>query len=182
MIIAVTGFPGAGKSTVAELICERADDSVELETGQVTRKAFFENKGRKPESSDELGDWVTSKMEDDNLYFSKKMSEYIEDMDSEIIILGGLRRKDELDDIRDTVEENFIIITVEADEKTRLERLRERDRDNEGEFSLEDLRKRDEREIGWGVDEMIEASEIKIRNEDSLDELKNKVDEMMESL
>lgn len=180
MIVVVTGYPSSGKSTVSEIIENRIDDSIEIRTGEVTRKAFKKKHNRPPSNSDELGNWITNKMDEDNLYFAREMTDCIRNTEENTIILGGLRRKDEFNEIIENTSEDFIIVHVHTNFDKRLERIKARDRDGEGDFNEEKLNERDEREKEWGVDKMIESSDYTIYNNKSLSSLESEVEKFIE--
>lgn len=179
MIIAVTGYPASGKNTVSQMLDEEFRDARELETSSVTRRCFEEVHGREHRNSDELGEWITEKMESDNLYFARAMAEEIEEMEEENIILGGIRRKEELDEIANICNHEVYIIHVNADFERRYSRIIEIGRDGEEDFSKEDLREKDEREEGWGVDDMIESSDYSIDNNGNLQNLEDEVESLI---
>jgi dephospho-CoA kinase len=175
MIIVVTGYPSSGKSTVSEMIEQKTNDTKEVRTGDVTRSEFENEHNREHKNSDELGDWVTEKMENDDLYFARSMVEYIEEENSKNIILSGLRRKNEFDYIKENIETEFIIIHIETDFEKRYQRVKNRNREGEGDFTREDMKDRDEREEKWGLPDMIENKEIQIYNNSKLEDLEDSV-------
>jgi dephospho-CoA kinase len=58
MIIVVTGYPGSGKTTAADMMTEYIPNSAHVETGEAVRNKFRKVKNREPNSSHELGEWV----------------------------------------------------------------------------------------------------------------------------
>jgi len=74
----------------------------------------------------------------------------------------------------------LLIVAIIASRKLRFERVQSRARAEDG--SLADLDARDVRETGWGLDRIIEESDIKFTNESNLDDFRNEVSYWLNSL
>ena len=74
--------------------------------------------------------------------------------------------------------EGFILISIYAPIEIRFSRVQKRGRSDDMN-SIEGLRNRDERELGWGMGEAIEASNIEIENNYTLEIFKKDVVEVL---
>jgi len=81
-------------------------------------------------------------------------------------------------------EKNFgrvLLVEIWTPEKLRLERIRSRSRADDVR-TLEELRRRDEREARWGLDEAIERAQYRIENDGSLSDLRARTEALMEKI
>lgn len=137
--IALCGLPGAGKSTIADLLAEVYETEV-ISMGDAIREAA-------PDSlnSDQLGEYAAGWRQDDPKGIPEKVVEMAEDTDEELVIIDGVRSPTD----HRVLEENFAefhLIELKARFYNRLDRLQERGREGEEKFTATDLAERDERE------------------------------------
>ena len=99
---------------------------------------------------------------------AKKCIESIKNLDDEIIIIDGVRSFYEVDEFRK--EWKFPLIAIELSDQERFKRLYERDRSDDSK-SIEEIKQRDKREIGFGLKEVINKSDHKIQNNSTIEEL-----------
>lgn len=85
--------------------------------------------------------------------------------EAETVVVDGLRSPDEVARFRERFGDDFSILAVEASFETRADRLAERGRDAT-DADRERLREREERELGWGMGEVMAAADRRIENED----------------
>ncbi|KXB05264.1 hypothetical protein AKJ49_01180 [candidate division MSBL1 archaeon SCGC-AAA382A03] len=93
---------------------------------------------------------------------------------SEAVVVDGIRGIAEVEEFRKEFGKDFVLLSVEASEKTRYERIKGRKRRDDIE-TFEEFKKKDKREREWGIAEAIKEADYKIINEGSLSELKKKV-------
>lgn len=169
----VIGYPGSGKGEVANVADEMGYAVVSM--GDMVR-ARAEEALDNPDS-DAIGEWATEQREvHGDEVVAEWTAEHIRDMDASDVVIEGMRSKEELAIFERMFDADVTIIHVQAPRETRLERLRDRGRDGEDEFTLEKLQNRDEREDGWGVAELIESTEtVDIDNTASLEEFQSAV-------
>jgi len=84
----------------------------------------------------------------------------------------------EVEAFREAFGEAFRIVSVEAPFDLRAERLDARGRDAT-DSDLEALRARDERELGFGMGEVMEAADYRIENTGSLEAFQEHVRELL---
>ena len=104
----------------------------------------------------------------------------IERMSGDIFLVDGCRSMDEVRSYRELSDQVYII-AVHAPRMTRYERLVARGRDDAphdmGEFDA-----RDEREMGWGLSDVIALADRMIVNDSDLDSFRTKVEETLEMM
>jgi len=92
------------------------------------------------------------------------------------VVVDGIRGIAEVKKFKEEFESGFYLLSVEAPEETRYERIKERKRKDDI-AGLETFRKKDERELEWGLGEAMEVADYRIENEGSLKELKEETSE-----
>lgn len=181
MLIAVTGYPGAGKTVFSDLLEEELDNVANVETGELIRETYEEETGNHNASSKEVGDWVTKKLNEDQEYFAKVFKRKTRNINNNHVIFGGLRKPLEYDIIRKGHEKS-IIIHVDASTKTRFRRIKNRGRKDESDFTIDDLKEKDKQQSSWGLNEMVERSEITVKNEGNLSDLRDEAKRVKEKI
>jgi len=176
MIIATTGMPGSGKGEVLEFFKKKGIDSVVMRT--VVEKKMKEQ-GIEVNNRN-LREFATKLREDNGIDIVARMCIPIirEKLKTQKnILIDGIRSYEEIECIKKEFGEDFILIAVEADFEKRFERLKKR-----GEIwdmqTKEELKWRDEKELGWGLGKSIQAADIIIDNNGTKEELYKKIDEI----
>ncbi|MFB6169006.1 MAG: AAA family ATPase [Haloferacaceae archaeon] len=161
-VIGTVGMPGSGKGEVAA-VAETAGIPV-VTMGDVIRAAC-RDRGLDP--VDHHGE-VAQTLRDENgpAAVAEASLPHVEDAlaESETVVVDGLRSPDEVALFRERFGDDFSVLAVEASFETRADRLAERGRDAT-DADRERLRAREERELGWGMDEVIAAADRRIENE-----------------
>lgn len=85
---------------------------------------------------------------------------------SDTVLVDGLRSEIELDRFRDAFGDAFALVSVEAPFETRADRLLDRARDDT-DLDREALRQREERELGFGMGEVMDRADVVIENTDT---------------
>jgi dephospho-CoA kinase len=97
---------------------------------------------------------------------------------NDTVVVDGLRSGTEVDVFEDRFGDAFVLVGVEAPFEMRKARINDRGRDDvEG---GESLAIRDERELGFGLDEALERADITIENTRSLEWFRDRVREVLE--
>jgi len=173
ILICVTGMPGSGKSVVSRIISTILNAKV-ISMGDVVR----EEASRRGIPQDIMS--MTKFAEELRRKYGKDIVarmtlKYIEDRGlSGIIIIDGVRSLDEVKVFNSYGK--VIIVAVHASPKTRYERLRSRGRGDDPKDWNEFL-VRDNRELSFGIGNVIALADIMIINESkSLEDLRNEVE------
>ena len=90
------------------------------------------------------------------------------------VIVDGIRGITEVNKFREEFKEDFYLVAVEASQKTRYERIKERKREDDVE-SFDDFKKKEQRELNWGLEEAINSADCRITNEGTIDDLTERV-------
>lgn len=176
--ICTVGLPGAGKSVVEAVASELGLATITM--GDCVRKrAAAEGVGESGNSlSNSIGEWVTEQRE---IHGKGVVSEWVIEALSEehnTVLIDGLRSPEEYERFTDTFE-TTTLIHIKSPLDVRSRRLRERGRDGEEQFSDEEFKKRDERELEWGVGELLPRADHQITNgeDTSLVEFREKIED-----
>lgn len=84
------------------------------------------------------------------------------------VCIDGLRSPAELTVFRKAFGRGLVVFAVVASPRLRWERVQRRRREDDA-TTWEEFQKRDARERGWGLEEVIRAADVTIVNEDTLD-------------
>lgn len=172
-VYCIVGYPGAGKTAGAE-VAEDLDIPVTSMGNQVRRRAS--EVLEEDADSDDIGEWATEQREkngDDIV--AQWTAEHILGLQSDKVVIEGVRSVDEVDVFESHFDE-VNIVHVHAPFETRLQRLQDRGRDGEEEFTESDLQNRDDREDGWGVAEMLDTVDaVRLDNTRSFEEFKEEM-------
>jgi dephospho-CoA kinase len=173
-VFGLTGLPGSGKSEVGRVGSDlghpvvRMGDMVwehvrslglELESGIVGRIA---HQRRQEEGSD-----IWARVTADHI---RKL---VNENPPTIVLIDGIRSHDEVDRFQHEFED-FSIIAVHTSPQTRYERIMARKRVDDT-LSYEAFLERENRELGWGIAQVIAQADIMIVNEGSLEDLDKQI-------
>ena len=156
-VIGFCGLPGSGKSTVLKAI---EDLGPIITMGDVIRN---EANHRKIAPSDENLGKIALEMRKNYgpEIIAEKCVKLIKKLESEVFFIDGLRSMAEVIVFRKYWK--FPLIATIVDEKIRYERLSNRKRPDDPN-SLSEIRDRDQREIRFGLNEVIENANYTINN------------------
>ena len=172
-IIAFVGLPLSGKTTASRIAEEIGIPVIVM--GDVVRE---EVKRRGLDPTDENTGKVASElreMEGMDAIAKRCIPKIREKLEERgIVVIDGIRGIAEVERFKSEFGEDFVLINIEAPIELRLERALKRRRDDDVK-SLEDLRKRDERELSWSMKEAIEIADLTVENIGDLDEFEDKI-------
>jgi dephospho-CoA kinase len=193
MIVAFTGMPGSGKSEAAAIAKEkgfrvlRMGDLVEamardegLPVGEVAdREREIHGKGIWAERILELldgGGQGAQKAQGRPGAQGGQGAQKAQKAQKAQGAIDGLRGSSELRVFKERCRD-FYLVAIWASPLERRRRLIRR-----GRFDLEELEKRDERELSWGLGDSIALADFMIVNGGSLEEFKEEVSNLLDSL
>lgn len=101
--------------------------------------------------------------------------------DCKFVVVDGIRGIEEVQTFRDEFGDNFHLLSIKASTETRYDRIKSRDREDDIK-SLEEFKEKDERELSWGLEEAMEDADFEIKNEGSIEELKDNFSQIMEKI
>jgi dephospho-CoA kinase len=175
-VIATVGLPGSGKGETATQAEELGVPVVTM--GDVIREAC-RDRGLDPA---EYHGEVAQALREENgpgAIAEASLPQIREALeDSDVVLVDGVRSDVEVDIFEDAFGEDFLLVSIEAPQDLRRERLTERGRDDLDGESLED---RDERELGFGMGEAMEQADVRIQNTGSLAAFQERIREILET-
>jgi dephospho-CoA kinase len=167
-IIGFCGLPGSGKTTAIEAV---SDLGKVITMGDVIRNELL--KRNIEPSDDNLGEMAKKlRNEGGEEIIAEKCVKLIEKSgQSDVIFIDGIRSKAEVKIFKKRWK--FPLIAIELNQKLRYQRIIDRARVDDSR-DLIDIKERDLREIGFGLEDVIKNSDYHIYNEGSIEELKEK--------
>lgn len=179
-VIGTVGLPGSGKSEAAAAARERGVPVVTM--GDVIRAECEErgleiteaNMGRVADDLREQGG--PAAVAERSLPLVRQVAR---NRDVDTVLVDGIRSGAEVDHFEEAFGEDFLLVHVAVPFETRLERVRERGRDRTAEDEA-DLRERDARERGYGMDEAIERADVTVQNTGSVEAFHDRIHTLIE--
>ncbi|MCW1296708.1 MAG: AAA family ATPase [Candidatus Parvarchaeota archaeon] len=179
-LIAITGMPAAGKTEVVKIL-EAMGFPVVVMRDVVERE--MEEKGIEV-NNENLRNYATELREKYGFdVVARRCKPFIDEKlkMSEIVVIDGVRGIKEVEYFKEVYDENFVLIAIHASPKTRFERIRKRGLKWDME-TWEEFIWRDKKELSWGLGEAIALSDYMIVNEDTLEELREKVNAVINEI
>ena len=173
-ILLVTGMPGAGKEELLNVA--RSMDIPFLRMGDIVRE-FHQTSGA-AERGLSVGQVANGERELHGKDIWAKRA--IERMSGDIFLVDGCRSLDEVDSYKG-LSDNVYIIGVHAPRPVRYDRLVKRGREDAPK-DMSEFDERDNRELGWGLGNVIALSDIMIINDSDLESFQSKVKKELEAL
>jgi len=174
-IIAFVGMPASGKSEAARIASGMCIPVVNM--GDVIRKEVL-RRGLEPNDSN-TGMVATDLRKCEGMdAVARRCISQIREVGSELVVVDGVRGIAEVECFRQEFGKGFILISIYAPIEVRFSRVQKRGRSDDMD-NIEGLRRRDERELSWGMGEAIKASSIEIENSFSLDTFRKDVIEVL---
>ncbi len=170
--VAFTGLPGSGKSEAVHVAEEaglkviKMGDEVRAEAAR--RKLLINDKN--------LGGIANEMREREGAGIWARRC--LGKLKGDEVVIDGIRNIEEVETFRKNIDD-FILIAIHASPKTRYERLTRRGREDDS-LSLEDINRRDKRELGWGIGNVVSMADIILTNEGSLEEFRGKIKQILE--
>jgi len=175
-VIGTVGLAGSGKGEFAA-VAERMDVPV-VTMGDVIR-AECRERGLEP--AEHHGE-VASTLREENgpTAIAEASLPHIEGAleEHETVVVDGIRSGTEVDVFEERFGEAFSLVAIEAPFEIRKERIADRNRDDVEDG--ESLRARDERELGFGLDDALDRADVTIENADTLERFRSRVQEVLE--
>jgi len=179
-IIAFVGLPLSGKSTAAKVAEELGIPVVVM--GDIVRE---EVKRRGLELTDEnAGKVATELREKEGMdAIAKRCIPIIREKAKEkgIVVVDGIRGIAEVERFKKEFGDDFILINIESPIEMRFERALKRKRDDDIK-TIEELKKRDERELSWNMGEAIKVANFTIENTSDIQTFIDKIRDLLNQL
>ncbi len=172
--IAFTGLPGSGKSE-AVAIAEQHGWTV-IRMGDAVR-VEARRRGLQP-SDEHLGSIADELRREEGMdvWARRSLSNEQGDVEGDVVI-DGIRNIEEVEFFREALDD-FVLVAVHASPETRYRRLRERGRSDDS-ASFDELKRRDERELRWGIGSVVAMADVVVVNEGTLAAFREKITGLM---
>ena len=174
-VIGFAGLPGSGKSTVLKAI---EDLGIIITMGDVIRN---EARARGIEPIDENLGKIAQELREDfgPEIIAQKCVALIKSLESKVVFIDGLRSIAEVKTFRNSWK--FPIVAVIIDDIIRIERLSNRGRPDDPK-NLEEQTERDQREIIFGLNDVINSANYKINNNVTKKEVQKKARKLIQEI
>ncbi|WP_136717575.1 AAA family ATPase [Halorientalis salina] len=176
-VIGTVGLPGSGKGEAAEVARECGVPVVTM--GDVIRQ---ECRDRDLDPATHHGKIAQALREENGpAAIAERSLPMLEARldEHDTVLVDGLRSDVELEAFRERFGEDFFLVSIEAPFEVRAERIDDRGRDATDDDG-ESLRERDERELGFGMGEVMERADVTIENTDSLEAFRERIRTLIE--
>ena len=180
-VLAVCGMPGSGKGEIAGVA--RGKGIKVHSMGDVVREFFArECPERDPIETGMYADMERKKHGKD--IWARRLVETLErelTPETDLVMIDGLRSKMESDLFRSRWGRQFLVLAVHSSPDKRFNRLSRRGRGDDS-TDRNKFDERDDRELGWGLGEVISRAEIMIVNGSRIETFKQQVNNLLDHL
>jgi dephospho-CoA kinase len=162
-LIGVVGLPGSGKSEFSRCAVELGIPVLVM--GDVIRRVAAE---RGLAADDGVLGRISGELREAHGRgaIARLMLDSIRDLRAPVALIDGIRSDAEVDEFRAAFP-GFVLVGVSSSFETRWRRLRRRGRSDDL-ADADALRRRDERELGWGLGAALDKAELTVENEGTL--------------
>ena len=178
-IIAFTGMPFSGKSEAVKIVKE-----MKIPVIRMGDMVWEETEKRGLELNDKNVGMIADSMRKQHGMdiWAKKTLEKIESIKvDEKIVIDGVRNIEEIETFEENLGNDFLLIAVQVNDNLRYKRAMNRGREDDS-LDLEMIKKRDKRELSWGLGNVIASSEMVVTNEGSQDEFRQKIRDVLKKI
>ncbi|MGQ0796863.1 MAG: AAA family ATPase [Methanobacteriota archaeon] len=161
-VIAVAGMPGSGKDEVVRIAADLGFSVVRM--GDVVR----EEAARRGLPMEDKAVGGMAHQERVERGFGIWAERTLPRLKGDAVLIDGLRGKAELDVFRRAFGDRLVVVAIHASPATRYARMAARRRADDA-ASLAALRERDERELAWGLGDVLATAEVLLVNEGDLE-------------
>lgn len=177
-VIGTVGLPGSGKGEAAAVAEEEGVPVVTM--GDVIRE---ECRRRGLDPAEHHGSVAKALREEEGpAAIADRTVPLVEsaaaEAEADTVVVDGLRSLVELERFRERFGEGFLLVAVAAPFEVRAERLGARGRDD-SDLDVESLRDREERELSFGMGDVIEAADVTVENTDSLAAFRGRIRDLL---
>ena len=175
-IMGITGLPGSGKALVSEIASERGAKIVSM--GDIIREEAKKRGEPSKETAKnlrkEFGDYIVSELT------IEKIKKLFDEGWENSIIVEGIRSHYEVEMFKENFDD-FLILSIFANETLRFERLKIRKREDDSD-DINEFRKRDRTELGFGMGTVIALSDKMIINESDIESYGEQIKEFFDEI
>lgn len=176
-VIGVVGMPASGKGEFSKIASTIGIPVIVM--GDMIRNAV-EKAGLEPNDTNFGATANRLRAEGGMDAIARLCVPEIKKLDTPLVLVDGIRGDTEVALFRKEFP-GFLLISIDSSFDNRLARIAARARSDDF-TSADALRNRDTRELGWGLGKALDAADIHIRNEGTLDEFSHDVHALLQKL
>jgi len=178
-IVAFTGMPFSGKSEAVKIAKEQNIPVIRM--GDMV---WEETKCQGLEINDSNVGKIANDMRKTHGMdiWAQKTYEKIKTMkDVEKLVIDGVRNIEEVEFFEKNLGKDFVLVAVKVPDDLRHKRAMNRGREDDS-MNIKKIKERDRRELGWGLEKVIDSADIKILNEGPIEDFCEKIKEVFKDL
>ncbi len=177
-LIAFVGMPASGKSEAAAIARRLGIPVVNM--GDVVREETA--KRDLPPTDENIGGTGTALRREEGMdVIAQRCVPKIRLLKSPVVVVDGTRNINEIEYFKKQFGSDFKLIAIHTPFDLRFERITKRARTDDMN-KIEELKRRDEREKGWGLDKAIETADVTIENTGSIEKFQKQIQELLGDL
>jgi dephospho-CoA kinase len=176
-LIAFVGMPASGKSEASAIA--RSLKIPVINMGDVVREENARH--GLPPTDENIGSTGTALRREEGMDAIAKRCVPRIPLNFPVVVVDGIRNIEEINYFKKTFGDDFKLIAIHTPFELRFERVKRRSRSDDMR-SIEELKKRDEREKGWGLEKAIEMADVTIQNIDTIEKFRKQIEELLRDL
>ena len=177
-LIAFVGMPGSGKSeasTVARIMKIPVVSMGDVVREEVAKRGL-------PPTDENIGGTGTALRKKEGMdAISKRCVPKIRAQEGDVVVIDGTRNIEEVNYFKKQFVIEFKSVAIKAPFDMRFERVKKRARSDDM-TGIEELKRRDEREKGWGLDKAMDRADITLKNISSLKEFQEEIRRLLRTV
>ncbi len=174
-ILVTTGMPGAGKEEFLKICQARGAKVVRM--GDVVRAKAKEFGLDASDTS--IGTLANDERKRYGMdVWAKRTIPFV---GGDLVVIDGTRGPDEVRAFKNAFGEALKVVAIHSSEKTRFERLKDRCR-TDCPTTPDEFGKREQRELAWGLGEVIACADYMVVNEGTIADLKRDVNALLDKI
>lgn len=176
-VIAFVGMPASGKSEAAA-VARRLGIPI-INMGDIVREETAK-RGLLPTDENIGGTGTALRREEGMGAIAKRCVPRIP-LNFPVVVVDGTRNIEEINYFKKTFGDDFKLIAIHTPLELRFERVKMRARSDDM-AAIEELKRRDEREKGWGLDKAILIADVTLENTDTIEKFRKQIEELLTGL
>ena len=172
-VMGISGLPGSGKSLVSVIASQKG--AIIVSMGDIIR----EEAKKRGETSKETATNLRKEFGDDIV--SELTIKKIKNIETDnLVIIEGIRSHHEVEMFKENFDD-FLILSIFSNPNIRFERLKKRMREDDT-TDYQGFANRDQRELNFGIGNVIALSDKIIVNESDLESYEKEINEFLDEL
>ncbi len=174
-LIAFVGMPASGKSeasAVARILKIPVVSMGDEVRAEAVRRGL-------PPTDENIGGTGTALRRDEGMdAIARRCVPKIREHKQEILVIDGIRNIEEINFFKKQFGRDFSLIAINAPFEVRFERVKKRARPDDM-VTVDELKRRDDREKGWGLAKAMDFADKTLNNTDSIEEFQEEIRKLL---